>query len=65
MTLAQFNPKLDVYGHLKPRRGGPPIGVYLILKHFVSEQDVHSLQNSLDGLSSGFLGECVIKTEMK
>ena len=65
MHIAQFNPKMDVCGYLRPRKGGPPLGVYLILKHFKSEIDVQNLQEGLEELSSGFLGESVVRTETK
>jgi hypothetical protein len=65
MHIAQFNPKMDVCGYLMPRKGGPPLEVYLILKHFKSEVDVQNLQEGLEGLSSGFLGESVVRTETK
>ena len=65
MRIAQFDPVLDTCAILKPRIGGPPVGVSLTLRHFGSDAEVYAHQASLQNLTGGFLGLCVIKTVVR
>ena len=61
--MTNLDPEVDLSGELTPN--GISRGVWIKLRHFSSGPDVFKFRDAIDGHSGGFLGPCVVVTNIR